>query len=399
AAAAAADNGAIDADQNLSLAVIIDCSDVGHTIWNRSLILTRQAISLLKAGDELIIITAHEDKNVIETICRIDPGSPAQRTRLNQKLMSLKYKWWCHANIADALQFAFSELDSRPYTSKYCLVISDGCYGDWEVNNIRHKAAVCKLGGVKLLMAVAETANQDIFLAGDRGEFDTAIIEKSDIAGWFEKFRPHQIATKQTIVSKIQTPLPAFPKGKKLDAIKGPDQTNFTKPPVPVGTHKKRTLGKPINYILVFIIVAVAVVCLLFVIKIAMPYRTAKLREPEAKIKPKTIIAECDGIQYDFGPENTITNSIIGTSYASIIPLNDSSIEEEHIRLFRKLGKLHIKNLASVPITVNNLSLNSGSKEQLLLPARIQLSDTVRIGLFEIELENNTISQEDNYEN
>ena len=396
--AAAPGNGAIDTDQNLSLAVIIDCSDVGHITWRQSLILARQAISLLNAGDELIIITAHRDQNVIETICRIDPDSAAQRMRLNQKIMDLKYKWWSQANISDALQFAYDKLNNRPYARKYCLVISDGRYKNSKVTNIRHKAAVYKLGGINLLMAVSEKANQNLLLAGDRGEFDIAIIEKSDIAGWFEKSQPHQVPIKRTIVPKRKKNLPP-PEKKKTESIKVPHETKLTKPPVPVKTPKKKTLRRLINYAVGFIVAAIAIFCIFFIIKTIISYRSAKLHEPEAKDKPKTIMAECDGIQYDFGFENTITNSVIGTSYASIIPLNDGSIEEEHLRLFRKMGKLYIKNLASVPITVNNLSLNSGSKEPLLLPARIQLSDTVRNHLFEIEPEDNPISQEDNYGN
>ncbi|MCX5638399.1 MAG: VWA domain-containing protein, partial [Planctomycetota bacterium] len=186
-ATAASDRVTSDADEHLVAAIVIDCSDVGHVTWKRSLILARQAMSLLKAGDELIVITARRDRNVIETTCLIDPGNAGQRTRLNQKLMALEYNWWCRAKIAEALQLAYSEMNNRPSGRKCCIVLSDGRYDNSEVEDIRRKAAVYRLSGISLLMTVTGSANKDLLLAGSQGELDVAILEQTDLAGWFDR--------------------------------------------------------------------------------------------------------------------------------------------------------------------------------------------------------------------
>lgn len=390
-AAIAADKATVDTDEHLVMALIIDRSDVGHVNWNRSLILARQAMSLLKAGDELILITAGIDRNVIETTCRIDPDNAGQRTRLNQKLMALEYNWWCRAKIAEALQLAYGELNNRPFGRKCCIVLSDGRYDNSEVNDIRRKTAVYRLSGIPLLMTVAGSANKDLLFAGSRGEFDVAIIEKSDLAGWFNRVRPHRDISAETITPKAADELtslppqavPTPPKEEKTEpSQKVPDKTE--KPPVLAKEHKSTKLKQVLSGTIPFIVMAVIALCIYWIVKfsISNDHRKTEANDSGTETEPGIIAAEYDGIKYELGDEDTINNIVIGTSPASIIPLTESSLEEEHVKLFKKRGKLWIKNCSSQLITINNLPLEKGKTELLLLPARMQLTDTVRIDLF-----------------
>ncbi|MFC1675798.1 hypothetical protein ACFL3G_01895 [Planctomycetota bacterium] len=393
----ASGKGAIGTDEHLVLAIIIDCSDVGHITWRQSLILARQAISLLGAGDELIIVSAHKDKNVIETICRIDPDSAAQRTRLNQKLMDLKYKWWCRANIADALQLAYGELNNRPYTSKYCLVISDGRYSDWKVADIRHKAAVCKLSGVNLLMTVAETANPNLLLAGDRDEFDIAIIENSDIAGWFEKFRTYQVPIEQAIDSKTQKPLPPLSDDKKLD------EAELTKPPVhDIDNSKTEELKakerskeggkKNIRKRSKMIWPAIAILVIfgamsLIVFSKGKSATNSKATDQTDDNMPFHLIAFYGDHKYDLGSLDALGEILIGSGLGSTIYIDDETVEDKHVRIFKSRRELKIQNLACSPIIINGLELTHRRKSVLDLPVDIELVNEVTITVLSEPLE------------
>jgi len=393
-AAIATDKATVDTDEHLVMALIIDRTDVGKDTWNRSLILARQAMSLLKANDELILVTAGRDRNVIETTCRIDPDNAGQRTRLNQQLMALKYNWWCRAKIAEALQLAFSELNNRPSGHKCCIALSDGRYDNSETADIRHKAEVYKLSGISLLMTVTGSANKDLLLAGSRGEFDVAITEKSDLAGWFNRVRPQRDISAVAITPQPAAPLPVLPttpsqppvpqQPKKEDKSKVSETVSdkTEKPPIAVKEHKgfKQLLLRSAPLILLAII-AISIYCVIKFSRFSNNRKTEAI-DSGTDTEPGIITAEYDGIKYELGDENAINNVVIGTSPASIIPLTDISIEEEHVKLFSKRGKLWIKNLSGQPVTINNLPLEKGKKELLLLPARIQLSDSVRIDLF-----------------
>jgi hypothetical protein len=398
----AVDKVVIDADEHLIAAIVIDCSDIGRITWQRSLILARQAISMLHAGDELIIITANKDQNVIETTCRIDPNNTAQQRQLNQKLMALEYNWWCRTKIAEALQLAYSELNNRPSGRKNCIVISDGRYDNSAVEDIRRKATVYRLSGIPLLMTVTGTANQNLLLAGNQKELDITVLEQADLASWFDKVRPHRAITPIVITPKPTSPLPDVPttpsqppvpqqpkEDKSKVSEKVPDKTNLPKqtaekPPLPAKERKSSRFKQLLSDMSPLILLAVIALCIYLIVKfsISNDHRKTEANDSGTDTEPGIIAAEYDGIKYELGDENTINNIVIGTSPASIIPLTESSLEEEHVKLSKKRGKFWIKNCSSQLITINNLPLEKGKTELLLLPARMQLADTVRIDLF-----------------
>ncbi len=95
-----------------------------------------------------------------------------------------------------------------------------------------------------------------------------------------------------------------------------------------------------------------------------------------------SIIALYEGQKYDLGDETSINHTVIGTTVGSAVPINDDKIEPKHLALFKKRGNLWAKNLSQQTATINGLSLRKGQKQQLLLPCRINLTDSVQIELF-----------------
>ena len=374
----AADKVVTDANERLVAAIVIDCGDVGHTTWKQSLILARQAISLLKAGDELILITAGRDRNVIETTCRIDPDNAGQRTRLNQKLMALKYDWWCRAKIDEALQLAYSELNNRPSGHKCCIVLSDGRYDNSKTDDIRHKAEVYKLSGISLLMTVTGSANKDLLLAGSRGEFDVAITEKSDLAGWFNRVRPQRDTSAVAIAPQPAAPLPVLPTPPSQPPVPQPP-VKTEKPPIAVKEHKgfkQLLLGSAL-----LILLAVIAFCIYW---IARKWGSMDIKDEikDSLDLSQHLIAEYHDKLRDLGELGSITTLAFGKLISSAVPLDDQEVNDKEFEISLHGQMLRIRNRANADLTVNGLALKSGKNMELTLPAMIETASGVRISFY-----------------
>ena len=94
----------------------------------------------------------------------------------------------------------------------------------------------------------------------------------------------------------------------------------------------------------------------------------------------------------DLGEEQTINTLFFGVDAGSAIPIVDNQVESQHFKIYRSRGRFRIKNLAHEPILVNGTPLNKGQKQDLLLPATIQLSKNTKITLIREIPEENQVS-------
>ncbi len=97
--------------------------------------------------------------------------------------------------------------------------------------------------------------------------------------------------------------------------------------------------------------------------------------------KQYRLIALSQEQRYDLGEEQTINTLFFGVDAGSAIPITDNQVESQHFKIYRSRGRFRIKNLAQEPILVNGTPLNKGEKQDLLLPATIQLSKNTKIAL------------------
>jgi hypothetical protein len=225
----------VNGDEPIAATVILDAGDVGNRTWRKSLILTRQLISLLCAGDEFTLICSYKDRSTIEASCKINPNDTGQQASLSKTLMNLNYRWWSHTNLSDGLQLAYEQISNRPYSRKFCILVTDGSVRNSEVELIRNKAALLKLSNISLLIVVSKSANQNLVLAGNSGEFDIVMLDGADIGRWLEKIRPRMVipspvermpwvsppppSPPQPPVRPQPVPLPQLPAPMNLDRV------------------------------------------------------------------------------------------------------------------------------------------------------------------------------------
>jgi hypothetical protein len=182
-----------DPNEHMVLIIVFDTSMMDSAPWTQQHILARQAMSMLKPGDELVFIIARPSSPRLEMRCVIEAGNTDQQNQFNQILGSLHQAFLARADLAEATQLAYRELLMRPKGPKSCLVLSDGKHSQGQINKIRDVAALFKKQGWQFCVTAAGDANRQLFMAGSQGELRVEMLDGANIAGWFESTRPDKV--------------------------------------------------------------------------------------------------------------------------------------------------------------------------------------------------------------
>jgi hypothetical protein len=428
---------------HLVMAIVLDCSDVGYTTWKQSLILVRQAISLLRNDDDLILITAQQGQNLIVINCRIDPNNSVQQITLNQKLMSLSYEWWSRARLDGALETAFGELGNHLSGRKACLLISDGCYSDSETVSIRYAAALFKRTNIPLLMTVSSSANQNLLLAGNLGELEIAVIDQVDLTSWVDRIRPRTVSK----ISETQAPTaPSIVKPATVEPtsaiLKQPKQQVLIPPPsatpmpeqnlqvantpaqaktppedqnkkllvsplptVPAHSDKNTPSLKPqlqpaskpkerqrmIGLALFAILLLVISLILVAVARAQSALSLSNIDHPAEENSQciEHLIATEESQRYDLGELTSISDFVFGSKTSSPVLLSGDNILPEEFKVSKTGHGFMLKNLSDVVLRINLMPLEPGRKTDVMLPVTVTSEKGYSLGLFCEPIEEN----------
>ena len=91
--------------------------------------------------------------------------------------------------------------------------------------------------------------------------------------------------------------------------------------------------------------------------------------------------------RYDLGPLDALSEITIGRGIGSTIYIDNGTIEDKHLRIFRNRNGLKVQNLAPSPIIVNGSELTHRQKTFLDLPADIELTPEVTLTVLSEPLE------------
>lgn len=84
---------------------------------------------------------------------------------------------------------------------------------------------------------------------------------------------------------------------------------------------------------------------------------------------------------YQLGPVNKVVKVGIGRHMDNAVRLMDESVQDHHLRLYRKGGTLMVQNLTRAAIKVNTVEVKPRGRHHVGLPATIQLNDKVTLSL------------------
>jgi len=364
--------------------VIIDTSPTDFTYWQHIKTKAKEVHDCLEPDERFGLFIAKPDRPQLNINTIIDsPNSPAQLT-IYETIESINQAFFLSkADVSEAMELAFQYFDE--HSQKYncnLLILTDGIHNNKQVNHIRRLASAFKVRDWSVTITAVKNANRQLFLAASQGEFQISVLNEFSSADW---------------VNSNRTPLPLLvvekePEPRPVDTIIEPPvnlspETEYQEPPEQkVSNNYFKQIVKVILYILGFVAAVAAIYKVWKKIQGFIPDKTS---DSQTENELYNISAEYDGAAYDIGEETMINNIIIGSGVVSAIPINDDSIEEEHLRLFSKKKQLWLENISSMPVTVNNVTVEKGKRELLLLPARIQLSENVRVDLFREQITKN----------
>lgn len=120
--------------------------------------------------------------------------------------------------------------------------------------------------------------------------------------------------------------------------------------------------------------------------KLHSPLRAA---EQQHKEKPKALLVRVNGVLHRIGDLRRFRSFHMGAASNNAVRLDGEKVAARHARVFRRRGKLFIRNLAKTATAVNGKELRRYRKCLLTLPAALTIADGVKVHLF-LEKQKNT---------
>jgi len=105
------------------------------------------------------------------------------------------------------------------------------------------------------------------------------------------------------------------------------------------------------------------------------------VRDAQNQCIASRIVAYVGDRRQDLGDADTVTEITIGRGLSSTVYIDDESVRDTHLRIFKARKTLKAQNLANAPVMINGTELRPKAKMQLALPADIELAPGLSITL------------------
>jgi hypothetical protein len=387
----------------------------------------------MKSGDRLKEWVARPGKPsvLIDTVITSDGY---EKHRIINKIYDTSKEWFFSADIDRAMKAAFDGIREKDKNYQCCLIIiTKGQMSNKKVAKIRRYAYAFKeRGWVVCIVCDREKANLRFLVAGNNDEFDIQFIDQTSLSDWIDNIRTtsaqnklKDTATQKTKDSKVQpsvrsdggvkqpieVKIVGLPDGKTYKDVNIPDSDRYRsevtkkdsrstdKEAPPSGTENgqkpKHSVLKTIWAIIFLIGIAVAMFLIVFSRRKSATGSRA-VDQTDDNI-PSHLIAFYGDHRYDLGPLDALGEILIGSGLGSTIYIDNETVEDKHVRIFKSRRELKIQNLACSPIIINGLELTHRRKSILDLPVDIELTSDATVTVLSEPVETN--KELNDYEN
>jgi hypothetical protein len=180
------------------------------------------------------------------------------------------------------------------------------------------------------------------------------------------------------------------PKPEVSGEIEAEQPNTPQEPNIPVEIQLESKPKKAWGKILRWILIPIASLLIILVLVLFTGLRNANqwkqragsyLKQTEHQ-RSGVLLAKLNGQSYRLGQWDRFKAAHVGKdTNNSIRVMNDKSIEDRHLIIYRKGKDLWIRNLARTSVLANGTEIESRHKHRLVVPAVIQLSDTTKLSL------------------
>lgn len=406
-----------DIKPNVFVGVIRDTSPASEKKWNMQNAVNVEIVHILKNGDRLKEWVAYPRGLSVLADTTIT-SKDTEKNRLINGISDISRERHSSADIAAAMEAAFDGFSERGKEYQcFLIVISTGRANDDQVAQIRRYAGAFKARGWPVCFVCdKELANRMLLVAANNREFDLQFMDKSSLSEWIGNSRKKSedatppakpkpqdinvpaktedgkagstvvldIGVKQPLEVKIvEPPKPILPAAvNKPKEVPTPEKA---KPkPVPVIDNKVKDSKKRKSSILNFIPLALLIAMLMGAIGLIVysgskPTLKSPIEAGEDEGQQNHLIAFVFEQRYDLGPLDALGEITVGKGVGSTIYIDNKTVEDRHLRIFKSGTGLKAQNLATSPVAVNGVELLPRRKTILELPADIQLTPEVTI--------------------
>jgi hypothetical protein len=413
---------------NIFAGVIRDTSPTSEKDWNLQNAINIEVFHSLREGDRLKELLARPGRPSI-LIDSIITADGSEKNYILNNISGISKEWLSSADIARAMEAAFDSFIEKGKNYQCLLIIiTKGQMGSNQVAQIRRYAGAFKARGWPLCIVCDwEYANRQLLIAANNKEFDLRFIDKASLSNWINNARispVHKKPQDATVTTKPELDVTDRPvkteEGKGSSTVlpdigaKQPLVVKIIEPPqqkVLVDTNKpkggstpEKVKIKPVpvankvngskkHKSLIFDIIPIAILLMILGAIGCVVYFGSK---PASKSASQTgeneniqhhLIALVFDQRYDLGASDAISEITIGKGIGSTIYIDNESIEDKHLRIFRNRNGLKVQNLAISPIIVNGSELAHRKKAIIDLPADIELTPEVTVTILSELLE------------
>jgi len=374
---------------NIFAGVIRDTSPTSEKNLNLQNAINIEVFHNLRKGDRLKEWLARPGKPSI-LIDSIITADGFEKNYILNNISGISKEWLSFADIARAMEAAFDSFIEKDKNSQCLLIIiTKGQMSNDHVADICRYAGAFKARGWPVcIVCDREQANRTLLVAANNREFDVQFTDKTSLSDWIDNVR---------ITSEVK--IVELPREKAfVDATKPVEGQTQAKAKGKQGAgvdndSKKRKSSVldiiPIALLLTMILGAIGLI--LYAISESISKSTSPKTADADKSKQHHLIALVFDQRYDLGASDALSEITIGKGIGSTIYIDNGTVEDKHLRIFRNRNGLKVQNLAISPIIVNGSELAHRKKANLNLPADIQLTDDVTVTilseLLEIDLE------------
>jgi hypothetical protein len=93
------------------------------------------------------------------------------------------------------------------------------------------------------------------------------------------------------------------------------------------------------------------------------------------------LLATVNGRSYNLGPSEHFKTADFGRGGDNTVRIPDDSLQNRHMRIFKRRASLMVRNLARSPIMVNGTAVKRSGTCHLVIPSVIKLNDKVSVDL------------------
>jgi len=202
--------------QRVAVTVVWDTSPKTTGIWADMLALAKQAVTALKPGDRLEVVSAHHGDGRLRLSQEIKAADAQEVSTIVDLLQNIQRGKFFATDIASALELAFQRidrLDARHGAMQVVVVVlTDGDIANDQIDQILKLATVFRARGWSLHFIGKDDTARRLLVAASQGELAWSLVSKADPAKWLDEIR------KAAEQSKDGTPKPVPPTDHERNA-------------------------------------------------------------------------------------------------------------------------------------------------------------------------------------